>query len=147
MAITIANRLKRRRDAPATNARRGRGVSLVEMALATPLLLLIMFGTVDLGRMFFDYIQLRSGAVEGATYGSRNPTDTGGISAQVFANGVPAGTAVSVSVDSGCSTSGGVGNIRVTTSNTFTPITTGFLSTWGLGSVNLSATTTMRCLT
>jgi Flp pilus assembly protein TadG len=123
------------------------GVSLVEFALATPLLLLLMVGTIDLGRMFFDYIELRSAAIEGATYGSRNPSNTGGITAEVINNGVPAGTAVSVSVGAGCSTSGGVGNVQVTASSTFTPITTGFLATWGLGAVNLTATSTMRCLT
>jgi Flp pilus assembly protein TadG len=128
--------------------RRRPGCSLVEMAFATPFLLLLMLGTIDLGRMFFDYIQLRGAVIEGATYGGRNPSDSGGIAAQVTNNGVPAGTAIMIVTQAGCFTKGGIGNITVTAGSTFTPITTGFLQAyWNIGSVNLSASSTMRCLT
>jgi hypothetical protein len=98
--------------------------------------------------MFFGYIQIRGAVVEGASYGSRNPTNAGAIVSEVTAHGVPAGTAVSVNVASGCLTSNGVGTITVSAASTFTPITTNFLeSYWGIGSVNLAASSTMRCLT
>src|SRR5262249_28164011 len=48
-----------------------RGQGLVEFAVAMPLLLLILLGTIDMGRVFFDYIEMRQAAVEGATYGAR----------------------------------------------------------------------------
>jgi Flp pilus assembly protein TadG len=128
--------------------RRRKGVSLVELALATPFLLVIMLGTIDLGRLMFDYIQLRSAVIEGATYGSRNPSNSGGITSEVTANSIPAGTSINVSVASGCLTTNGVGNVTVTASSVFTPITTSFMgSYWDIGSVNLSASSSMRCLT
>ncbi len=46
-----------------------RGQSLVEFSLSLPLLLLILLGTIDVSRLFFDYIQMRQAVVEGTTYG------------------------------------------------------------------------------
>jgi Flp pilus assembly protein TadG len=135
-------------DGRPARARRRPGYSLVEMALATPLLLLLMLGTIDLGRMFFDFIQLRGAAIEGATYGGRNPSDSGGIASQVTNHGIPAGTSITIVTHGGCFTKAGTGDITVTASSTFTPITTGFLQAyWNIGSVNLAASSTMRCLT
>jgi Flp pilus assembly protein TadG len=86
----------RKRD----GTRSGQGV--VELALAVPVLLLLMLGTIDIGRVFFDYIELRNAAREGAGYGARLPDDTAGIIARVQNHGVPAGTNVSIScVDCG----------------------------------------------
>lgn len=53
-----------------------KGQSLVEMALATALLLLLLGGVVDLGRAFFTYMALRDAAQEGAVYGAINPAAT-----------------------------------------------------------------------
>ncbi len=69
---------------------RGKGQSMVEMAIVMPLLCLIMLGTLDVGRVFFDYIQMRNAAMEGAIYGSRNPSDTPGITQRVTDHGVQA---------------------------------------------------------
>jgi Flp pilus assembly protein TadG len=47
--------------------RRGeRGAAAVEFALVTPLLLVMLFGIIDYGMLFFDSIGLRQGAREGA---------------------------------------------------------------------------------
>jgi Flp pilus assembly protein TadG len=51
------------------------GQSLVEFALIIPLLLLLVMGTVDFGRVFYIKIALQSAAREGAYYLSYNPTD------------------------------------------------------------------------
>ena len=123
---------------------------VVELALALPVLLLLLLGTIDIGRVFFDYVQLRNGAREGAGYGARLPNDTAGIIARVQNHGVPSGTSVTVSCDD-CGTSQGqptgLGTIHVTASHTFTPVTTAFLQNWfGLGPINVSATATMRLL-
>ena len=51
-----------------------RGQSLVELAISLMLLLLLLSGAVELGMAFFQFIQLRDAAQEGALYGSINPT-------------------------------------------------------------------------
>ena len=52
---------------------RVRGQSLVEFALTLPILVLIVFGTVDLGRAFFQSIVLENAVKEGAFLGARTP--------------------------------------------------------------------------
>ena len=42
------------------------GAELVEMAIVTPILLLLVFGIVDFGFMFQRYVVLTNAAVEGA---------------------------------------------------------------------------------
>ncbi len=55
-----------------------RGQSLVEMTLVVGLLLLLVAGTVDLGRAFHTYIVLTNAAREGARWGSHYPWDGAG---------------------------------------------------------------------
>lgn len=55
------------------------GQALVEFALGLPLMLLIMLGTLDIGQMFIDYVTMRNGVREAASYAARNPDDDGGI--------------------------------------------------------------------
>ena len=50
-----------------------RGQSLVELALILPVLTLILFGTVDLGRVFFYQARLTNAVKEGAFYGAYTP--------------------------------------------------------------------------
>ncbi|MCB9135966.1 MAG: pilus assembly protein [Anaerolineales bacterium] len=52
-----------------------KGQSLMEMAFALIVLLLLLAGIVDLGRLFFTYIAIREAAQEGATYASICPPD------------------------------------------------------------------------
>jgi hypothetical protein len=128
--------------------RRSRGQSIVELALAVPVLLLLLLGTVDLGRVFFDYIQMRNGAFEGARYGSRLPTDDSGIKAAVLNHGVPSDTKVDVSRKGQYDVIGGDATITVTASRTFTPITTTFLHKYfGMGVIKLKASATMKVMT
>jgi TadE-like protein len=54
-------------------SRGSRGQSLVEFAITLPLLLLVVFGTVDLGRAFFQGIVLENAVKEGAFLGARSP--------------------------------------------------------------------------
>jgi Flp pilus assembly protein TadG len=54
----------------------GKGQSMVEVALAMPLLILILVGILDLGRAFFTYITISDAAAEGAAYASVHPNDT-----------------------------------------------------------------------
>ncbi len=121
---------------------------MVELALAMPVLLLLLLGTIDLGRGFFDYIQMRNGAFEGARYGSHMPTDTTGITNAVMNHGVPSDTKVTVSLTGNYNAIGGDATITVTASRTFTPITLSFLQRfWGIGSFQFRASATMKVMT
>ena len=50
------------------------GQSLVEVALMMPVLLLMLMGVFDLGRMYFAFIAIQNAAGEGALYAAINPT-------------------------------------------------------------------------
>jgi len=132
---------------PGATQARTPGQGIVEFALALPFLMLIMLGTIDLGRMFFDYIDMRSAVVDGAHYAARNPTNISGIETTTKETGVPANTVVSSATSGSCTTAGGTGNVTITATSLFQPMTTEFLERFGLGPVNLSASATMRCMT
>ena len=51
-----------------------RGQSMVEFALSLPILILILSGIIDIGRVYFAYIYLEEAAAEAALYLSLNPT-------------------------------------------------------------------------
>lgn len=130
--------------------RRGKrqGQSVVELALAMPVMLLLMLGTIDVARVFFDYVQMRNAAIEGATYAARNPEDTSGAVQRVRGHGVPGDVSVTVTCEGGsCTTRDGAGRMRVTVSRTFRPVTTGFLSMFGLDSIPVSTSATARAMT
>jgi len=52
------------------------GQSMVELALTFTVLMVLLAGTVDLGRAFFTWIEMRDAAQEGASFGSICPTKT-----------------------------------------------------------------------
>lgn len=62
-----------------------RGQSLVELSISLVVLLWLLAGAVEFGLGFFQFIQLRDAAQEGALYGSINPDDFPGIKARVLA--------------------------------------------------------------
>ena len=64
---------------------RDQGQSLVEFALALPLLLVILLGAVDLSRAFQTYIVVTNSAREGARYAGTHPTDSSGSVARASA--------------------------------------------------------------
>ncbi len=110
------------------------GQSLVEFAVSLPVLLVILIGVVDLGRLYFSYISVVNAAREGARYGAGHPTDNTNILArsrsEVDGNIVgPADLTISVACPSGCTpgdnVTPGVNNpIVVTVSYPFHLITT-----------------------
>jgi Flp pilus assembly protein TadG len=75
--------VRRRRDLFRRGARRGQ--SLVELALILPVLTLIMLGTIDLGRAFYDHNELTDAVKEGALYGIRYPSDESQIENRAYA--------------------------------------------------------------
>jgi Flp pilus assembly protein TadG len=69
------------------------GQTLVEFALALPLILLLFFGALELGKLSFDFITITHAVREGARYAIINPSDSAGISSLVISSspGVPSG--------------------------------------------------------
>ena len=55
--------------------RRERGAALVEFAIVVPLLLLLVFGAMDIGRLYFTQVSLSEAAQEGALYATFEPGD------------------------------------------------------------------------
>ena len=62
------------RRVPTGAPERERGQSIIEIALALPLLLVAVLGLADLGRVFFYTSAVTNAAREGAMYAARNPT-------------------------------------------------------------------------
>lgn len=60
-----------------------RGQSLVELAISLVVLLYLLSGVVEFGIAFFQFIQLRDAAQEGALFASINPTATTAIETRV----------------------------------------------------------------
>lgn len=56
------------------NKKSERGQSLVELSISILVLLFLLAGAVEFGMAFFEFVQLRDAAQEGALYGSLNPT-------------------------------------------------------------------------
>jgi len=55
------------------NKKSERGQSLVEFAISLVILLMLLSGAVEFGILFFQYVQLRDAAQEGALYASTHP--------------------------------------------------------------------------
>lgn|SRR5690349_9539382 len=55
---------------------RERGQSLVELGVSLVILLYLLSGAAEFGVLFFQFVQLRDAAQEGALYGSMNPIST-----------------------------------------------------------------------
>ena len=49
------------------------GQSMIELALTITILMVLLAGTIDLGRAFFTWLTMRDASQEGATYGSYDP--------------------------------------------------------------------------
>lgn len=62
-----------------------RAVALVEFAVALPLIAILVFGTLDLGRAYSLWNETKNAAREGAAYAIDRPCDTAGITAAATA--------------------------------------------------------------
>ena len=60
-----------------------RGQSLVELAISLTILLFLLAGAVEFGMAFFQFVQLRDAAQEGALYGSIHPNDPATIETRI----------------------------------------------------------------
>lgn len=53
-----------------------KGQSLLEMALVLPVLLIILAGLLDLGRLYYAYVAIKDAAGEGATFAAIHPEES-----------------------------------------------------------------------
>lgn len=74
------------------------GQSLVELTLVLPILILILAGTLDLGRLLESYVTLTNAAREGARLGAETPTNPTGIKNQVIAEANGSGYTITTSM-------------------------------------------------
>jgi Flp pilus assembly protein TadG len=67
-----------------------RGQSLVELGVSLVILLYLLSGAAEFGVLFFQFVQLRDAAQEGALYGSMNPSNTSEMINRIkFSSGSP----------------------------------------------------------
>lgn len=83
------------------------GQELVELAILVPILLLISFGVLDMGRLFHASITITNAAREGARYGTFDPSDVAGIINATYAEAQSSGvdlstSTITVSCPEGC---------------------------------------------
>ncbi len=125
-------------------ARSGYGGALIEMALVTPLLLLLVLGVGDFGRIMFYGITLTNAARAGAAFGSQglgNLADTNGIrvAAEQEAQNIgpitvtsqrvcecTSGTAVACTVANCAGYGAPMAFVEVTATTTFTPLSASY---------------------
>lgn len=105
------------------------GQELAEFAIVLPLLLLVAFGVLDLGRIFHSAITITNAAREGARYGMIHSDDMDGITAATLAEAQNSGIDLSTSIiDVTCPEGCGSGlPIQVTVQYNFTFLMTGFV--------------------
>jgi Flp pilus assembly protein TadG len=133
-----------------------KGVAAVEFALVLPLLLLIIFSTVELGIALYDKAVITNASREGARYGSvlRNPkytaTDITNVVKSYASNylltfGTQTGTQPLLSVNVAQRATGAFGTpLSVTVSYTYTGLGLGRMLSVFTGPITLSATTVMN---
>jgi len=125
---------------PLTSLHKERGSSLVEMALTLPMLLLLLFGVLDLGRAVYAQNVITNAAREGARFGAIAPGDSQAIQTQTETAIVGLDmSAVTVTVTQTSNT------IRVTVTyqfNSITPLVGQFLGAGG--AISLEGVSTMN---
>lgn len=108
-----------------------KGSTILEFALGSIILIPLLFGTADFGRLFYAAIEVANAAAAGANYGSHsvsNMTDTTGI-ASAAKNDAPDIPSLQISSSQvcqdsngstvSCTTSGAYKYVQVTASYTF----------------------------
>lgn len=126
-----------------------RGQSLTELALGIIIIMVLLAGTIDFGRLYFTYLSLQSAAGEGAAYGSIDPYDWTGIDNRVRGE-APSGliewstvTVTPAIIGQACSG----GGIRVDVEYDFTIITPFLGTVIGRQTIPLRATVVDTILT
>jgi hypothetical protein len=131
------------RDCTMKRTDRERGAVALEMALVLPVLLLILIGILEFGRVMNVQVSLTQAAREGARHAAIH-YDDGTLNVTGAALGAaPALAGLPVAVNSNAAACGPGGRVRVTTSVAL-PSMTGFLDV-GLFPMNLEGVAVMQC--
>lgn len=128
--------------------RRDRGQALVEFGLVLPILLLLIFGLIDLGRVVYAQNALSEGARDGARWGSvqaRAASDIPGIEAYTVdrIEAVPGVSATANCVTSsvlGCSPNDVLQVTAEADVEMITPVIAQLMGAMGLDPIHLSST-------
>lgn len=120
------------------------GQSLVELALALPLLLLIMVGLLDVGRIFYAYITITNAAREAARYAATSPIEDTPIKQAAVDEAASSGFTISTSQVSVSKTGIGPGDSVTVTINVTYSLVTRYI--FGGGAVPLRNSATMVIL-
>ena len=118
--------------------RRSRGQALVETALILPILLILVMGVIDIGRVIFAHVQLQEATHEGALYGAYNPNPTSAVQARVT-NSSDADWVSGATVTVTCTTSPAPGRVTVSSTYNLTLLTPIIPDLLGVAAVPLSA--------
>jgi Flp pilus assembly protein TadG len=121
-----------------------RGTAIVEMALALPILLVMVLGALDLGRAVYTRNMLANAARDGARFAAIDPNNSTCIKTVASRIGAPAGLTssdVSISFPSGVDIDQPV---RVTVTKTYTPVNQMLAKAIGASTVPLKAESTMQ---
>jgi Flp pilus assembly protein TadG len=109
---------------------RQRGAALVEAVLLMPLLLILLFGIVDVGRVVYTKITLHDAAQEGSVYGAYNPGNATQVQTRVVESMDSLSLATSDVTITCPNPPGGVIRVTVQTDvSMFTPLFTGWTVT------------------
>ena len=95
------------------------GSALVELAVALPLLVLVMVGATDFARVFYTGIELTNAARAGAQYGAYNPAQSGDFAGmQTAATGSVNVTGVTATASRTCQCATSAGTFSAATCST-----------------------------
>ncbi|MDT0167842.1 pilus assembly protein [Pseudarthrobacter sp. BRE9] len=126
-----------------------RGAVAVEMAMLLPLLLLILMGTIEFGRVLNVQISMTQAAREGARYAAIHYKEAGlNVTAATLA-AAPSLSGLPVGVTNNASSCAAGSNVTVTTTVTLPSLSgflnAGFFGTPGIFPMTLTGVGVMRC--
>lgn len=126
-----------------------RGAVAVEMAMLLPLLLLILIGTIEFGRVLNVQISMTQAAREGARYAAIHYKDSGlNVTAATLA-AAPSLSGLPVGVSNNASSCTPGSNVTVTTTVSLTSLSgfldAGFFGSPGIFPMTLTGIGVMRC--
>ncbi|MGN7147785.1 TadE/TadG family type IV pilus assembly protein [Arthrobacter sp. SAFR-179] len=129
--------------------RKERGAVAVEMALLLPLLLLIVMGTIEFGRVLNVQVSMTQAAREGARYAAIHYKDPGlNVTAATLA-AAPSLSGLPVGVTNNAGSCAAGANVTVTTSVTLPSLSgfldAGFFGAPGIFPITLTGIGVMRC--
>jgi hypothetical protein len=121
-----------------------------ELSLVIPILLVIAFGAVDLGRMFFYYIEMTNAVRAGAVIAAQEPSNSAEINDTVLKHGshVPALTTLAITCTSGtCASAKSGDDVTIKATWNFDPLPWDFFDRiWKVDPVVMSTQATMKVL-